>query len=171
MQRLKTTMGKPAVEGTGDTADGVLQERKTLVQRVRVESAGTHQHVRMAVDVLGHTVHNDVGAVIQGVLDVGREEGIVYNNHDSVPVRNRSNSTDIDQAQRGVTGRLNPDQFCLVGADQIFDIQLNRGRECDVDAVRGGDLGEVAMSSAIDVRHRDDMRAGGKGLQDDSGGG
>ena len=79
--------------------------------------------------------------------------------------------SDIHQRECRIRRRLNPDQFCLVGADQIFDIQLNRGRECDVDAVRGGDLGEVAMGSAIDVRHRDDMRAGGKGLQDDSGGG
>lgn len=34
----------------------------------------------------------------------------------------------------------------------------------------GSDLGEVSVSAAINIGDRDDMRAGGEGLQNDSGG-
>lgn len=122
----------------------------------------------MAVDILGHTVHDNVGSVVKRVLDVWREEGIVHNDHNSMPVRNSSNGADIHQAQSRVAGRLNPDQLRLVGTDQVLNIQLDRRREGDVHAVGSGDLGEIAMGAAIDIRDGNDVRAGGEGLQDDS---
>ena len=62
-----------------------------------VEGGGAHEHVRVTVDVLCDAVHDNVGAVVQRVLDVGREEGVVNDDHDAVVVRDRGNRSDIHQ--------------------------------------------------------------------------
>ena len=73
VQGLDTTVGEPAVEGRRNGANGVLEEGETLKESLRVEGGDTHADVTVAVDVLGDTVDDDVGAVLKRVLDVGRK--------------------------------------------------------------------------------------------------
>lgn len=104
VERLEAAVGEPGVEGGGDGADGVLEERETLVQLRGVEGCGTHDHVRVAVDVLCNGVDDDVGAVIERVLDVGGEEGVVDDDKDAVLVGDGSHFADVDEGEGGVGG-------------------------------------------------------------------
>lgn len=113
---------------------------------------------------------DNVGAKLQGVLDIGGQEGVVYNNEDAVLVGSGDDGSDVDQAERRVAGGLDPDQP-RVGGDVLGNVDLNLGREGDLDAVGLGDLREVAVGAAVDVRDGDDMAAGGQALQDDGSGG
>jgi len=165
VQRLEPAVGEPAVECAGHGADGVLQERQLVEQFGRVERRGSHDHVRVPVDVLCDAVHDDVGAMVQRVLHVRAHEGIVDNNHDAVLVRDGSDGADIDEREGGVGGRFNPDQL-RVRADQLLDVDLDRRAEGYFDIVRERDLGEVAVRAAVDIGDGDYVRARGERLQD-----
>lgn len=45
VEGLETTVGEPAVEGGGDGADSVLEEREALLQAIGVEGSDTHQDI------------------------------------------------------------------------------------------------------------------------------
>lgn len=70
MQGLQTTVSQPRVECRGDSTNCVLQETQAGLEVIAVESSDTHDNIAVAVDVLGDTVDDDVGAKIEGVLDV-----------------------------------------------------------------------------------------------------
>lgn len=113
---------------------------------------------------------DNVGAKLKGVLDVRGHESVVDNNEDAVLVGSGDDGADVDQTEGGVAGSLDPDQPRL-GGDVLGNVDLNLGREGDLDAVGLCDLGEVAVGAAVDVRDGDDMAAGGQALQDDGSGG
>lgn len=124
----------------------------------------------MAVDVLCNGVDDDVGAMIEGVLDVGRQEGVVDDDHNAAGVGGGGDSADVDEAQGGVGGGLDPDELGGVG-NVLADVNLDLGGEGHFDAVGLCDLGEVAVGAAIDIGDGDDMGTGGEALEDDGGGG
>ena len=166
VQGLQTTVSQPAVEWRRDSANGILKERETLLQVLGVESGDTHQDIGVAVDVLGDGVDDDISAVVKRVLDVGAHEGVIDNDVDAMAVGDLSDGLDIDQAEGGVGGGLDPDKLGVAGANQFLDVQLDGGREGHLDAVGGGNLGEVSVGSAVDIGDRNDVRPAGKGLQD-----
>ena len=165
VQRLEAAVGQPAVEGAGHGANGVLQKREAVVQVGRVEGCGAHDDVRVAVDVLGDRVHDNVGAVVERVLHIRAHEGVVDDDHDAVLVGDGGDLADVDEREGRVGGRLDPDEL-RVGADQLGDVDFNARAEGHLDVVGEGDLGEVAVRAAVDVRHGHDVRAGGERLQD-----
>ena len=75
-------------------------------------------------------------------------------------------SSYVDQFQRRIAWCFDPDKFCLVGPYEFLDVEFDARREGDLDAVGGGDLGEVAVRTAVDVGDGDDMRTRGEGLED-----
>lgn len=150
VESLDTAVGEPAVEGRGDGANGVLQEAEALEESGRVEGSDTHADVTVAVDVLCDAVDDDVGAVLEWVLDVGGEEGVVDDDHDAGAVGNVGDGADVDQGKSRVGGSLDPDELGL-GLDQGLDVHLNAGCEGDLDAVGRGDLCEVAVGAAVDI--------------------
>ena len=105
----------------------------------------------MAVDVFGNGMHNDIGTVIQRVLDVRTQERVVDHDHDPVPVRHRGNIPDVDQTQCRIAGRFDPDQFGLVRSDHVRDIQLDTRGERDLHAMRRGHLCEIPMCASVDI--------------------
>lgn len=52
--------------------------------------------------------------MVQRILDVGTQEGIVYDDHYSVRMSHACNIPDIDQAKRRVARGFDPDQFRFV---------------------------------------------------------
>jgi hypothetical protein len=62
----------------------------------------------MAVYILGHRMDNNIRPVVQGVLYIRAEEGIVNHNHDPMLMRNRGDSSYIDQAEGGIARAFNP---------------------------------------------------------------
>lgn len=73
----------------------------------------------MAVYVFRHAMDDDVGTVVERVLDVGAEEGIIDNDHDAVLVRYGCDVTDINKGECWVGRRLDPNEFRLVRSDQL----------------------------------------------------
>lgn len=170
MQSLQTTVGEPAVKRRRDGANGVLEERQAGVEIVRVERGNTHNNVRVAIDVLCDGVDDDVGAVLERVLHIWREERVVNNNKNVLCVRDGYDGGNVDQAKRRVARGLDPDQAGIRG-DVLVDVDLDLGCECDFDAVGHCDLCEVAVGAAVDVGDGDDVRAGREALEDVGGGG
>ena len=64
----------------------------------------------------------------------------------------------IDQFQCGIAWCLDPDEFRLVGAYEFLDVEFDARGEGDLDAVGGGDLGEVAVRAAVDIGDGDNVR-------------
>lgn len=124
----------------------------------------------MTVDVLSDGVDDDIGTVVQRVLNVGAQEGVIDDNQDTVLVGHGSDLLDIDQAEGGVGGGFDPDQLGLVGADELLDVEFDARRESHLDTMGGGNLGEVPVGSTIDIGDGDDVRARGERLKDDGGG-
>lgn len=170
VKSLDTTVCEPAVKGRRNGTNGVLEEREALEKGLRVESGDTHADITVAVDVLGDTVNDNVGTVLERVLDVGREESVVDDDHDAGAVGDVSDGADVDERKSGVGRSLDPDELGL-GLDQGLDVDLNAGGEGDLDAVGGGNLCEVAVGATVHIGDGDDMAAGSKRLEDDSGGG
>lgn len=79
------------------------------------------------------------------------------------------NGTYVHQAKGGIAGALNPYQLCLVRPDQLGNVDFNAGRKSNLNAVCCCDLGEVAMSAAVDIRDRDNMGALCERLKDGGG--
>lgn len=125
---------------------------------------------RVTVNVLGDRVDHNVRTVIQRVLDIGAHESVVDNNQNTVAVSNLCNGTDINKAQSGVGGSLNPDELSLIRTDQFLNILLDGGRESHVDTVGLGNLGEVAVGTTVHVGNRDDVGPSSQGLQNDGSG-
>lgn len=96
VQRLQAAVSEPAVEGGGDGADRVLQEREALLDGVGVEGGGAHADVRVAVDVLCDGMHDDVGAVVERVLHIGAHEGVVDDDEDAMAVGDVDDGADVD---------------------------------------------------------------------------
>lgn len=72
----------------------------------------------------------------------------------------------IREFQSRITWCLDPNELSFARTDEFFDVDFDGGCECDGDAVCGGDLGEVAVCAAVDVRDGDDVGACGEGLED-----
>lgn len=79
MQRLRSALCEPRVVRARYCADSVLQEAEGRRELgvVRGEDEGTHDDVRVAVDVFSETVEDDIGALEEGGGVEGGEEGVV----------------------------------------------------------------------------------------------
>ena len=170
MQGLQTAVSEPAVKGRGNGTDGVLQESKALVQILGVECGNAHQHIRVTVDILGHGVHDQIGAVVQRVLNIRTHKGIVDDDQNAMAVGDLCDSLDIDQAEGWVGRGLDPDEFGLIGPDQVLQMQLDAGRERDLHAVCSRNLGEISVCTTVHIGDGDNVRPGGERLEDGRGG-
>lgn len=100
---------------------------------------------------------DNICTMVQRILDVGTQEGIVYDDHDSVRMSHACNIPDIDQAKRRVARGFDPDQFRFVWPYQLGNVDFEARRECDLDAMRSCDFGEISVCTAVHVRDRDDV--------------
>lgn len=121
----------------------------------------------MAVDVFGDRVHNHVCAMIQRILDIRAQEGIVHHNQHAKLMSDVGNSPDVHQAQCWVTGGLNPHQLSVLSLlEHSPEIRLNGAREAGGYAMGVRNLGEITVRATIQITNADDMTARGKTLED-----
>ena len=109
---------------------------------------------------------DNVGTVIQRVLDIGAEKGVVDDDHDAIAMCHGRHVADIHQAEGRVAWALNPDQLGFIRSDQLGNVDFDAGRERNLNPVGRSHLGEVSMSSTVDVRNGDHMRACSERLKD-----
>lgn len=106
----------------------------------------------VSVDVFGDRVDHYVCTMIQRVLNIRAQEGIVNDDHDPMTMRHRCHFSDINQAQCRITRAFDPDELGLVGSDELGDINFDSRGESDLNAMSSGYLGEVTMCAAVNIR-------------------
>ena len=94
---------------------------------------------------------NNVCAMIQRILYVGAQEGIVYNDHYSMRMGHACNVPNIDQAKRRVARAFNPDQFRFVRPYQLGNVDFEARRECDLNTMRRCNFCEISMCTAVHI--------------------
>ena len=123
VERFQATVSKPAIERGGNSANGILQEGESFLDRLTVEGRCTHEDIlhaislnqlcpidtdRVAIDVLGHGMNHDIRAVVQGVLNVWTQECIVDHHFDAMLMCHCCHHSDVHQTQRWVARALYP---------------------------------------------------------------
>lgn len=176
VQGLETSVGQPGVKWRRHRANGVLQETVLFVQLVVVGGQDTADHVGVTVDVLGDGVNNNVSTVHQGVGDVWGQEGVV-DNQDGVLVvllvvllDNGGDSRDVGHRQGRVGWSLEPHKLGVL-TERGLQVLLQVVNELNVNTVGVGDLGEVTVSTTIDITTRNNVGANRQGLEDQGGSG
>src|SRR5688572_20873774 len=100
------------------------------------EGAAVHYDTadRRAVpaDELGRRVDDDVGAVLQGVDQVGRWQGVVDNERDAGVVRHRCSPLDIQGVERRVPYGLGIDGLRPVRNRRAYSLEIRRVGELHV---------------------------------------
>jgi hypothetical protein len=88
---------------------------KPVLHGVRVEGGNAHDDIGVAVDILGDRVDDDIRAMVERVLHIRAEEGVVDHHQYAVLVSLGGYGSDIHEAERGVGWGLDPDEFGLRG--------------------------------------------------------
>ncbi|KAI3484019.1 hypothetical protein L1887_53034 [Cichorium endivia] len=179
-KRLEATKGKPAVKRRWDRTDAVLQKGDAVGPCLVVGDGDTHDDVAVTVEVLGDAVHDEVGAVRERVLEPGAHERVVDDNLDvlagvGVVAHQLGNERNVDDAQSGVGGRLDPNERGLLADGSVDALRDVVGRAVHLD--KGGldalgdrgDLGEVAVGAAVDVVDADNVGARGHRVEHSGG--
>jgi hypothetical protein len=161
VKSLETSVDEVAVEGGRNSSDGELGEHELLLELVRFHGEETHDHVGVAVHVLGCGVHDNIGTEVQRSGIVAREEGVV-NTDDDVLVDGVdlfSNGLDVTDTEKRVGHELEPNHLgvWLDGGNNVVGIaDIDHG---ELDSVLGGDSVEVTVSSAVKIISGDSMVA------------
>ena len=173
-QRLQPAQGQETVEGAADASHGILQETQSLLEfPVVADDRKAADHVRVAVDVLGDRMDDDVEAHAQRPLAVGRGERVVDHRQEAPPPGQRGDGRQIDQFQQWVGGAFHP-HHAGIGADGRF--QDRQVRRIDVSEIQIGaavaDLLEQPDGAAVEIVTDDHVRTvlqqvehGGNGRQ------
>jgi hypothetical protein len=141
MERLRSTLCEPAVECARDCTGRVLEETELLreLRAVRRDDERAHDDIRVAVDVLGHAMHDDIRAKEKWGLVVWREEGVVhdYERLRGVRVREADNPGDVDDAKGRVCRGLDPHQLrlCTESGEDGLVVGVLQVHESRVDAL------------------------------------
>ena len=93
---------------------------------------GAEQHVAVAGEVLGHRVHDDVGAELERSLQQRRREGVVHDREHAALAGRRQQGRQVGDLEQRVGRRLEPEQ---VGAVEGREHRAGVG---DVDPAHGG---------------------------------
>lgn len=176
VQGLETSVGQPGVKWRRHRANGVLQETVLLVQLVVVGGQDTANHVGVTVDVLGDGVDNNVSTVHQWVGNVWGQEGVV-DDQDGVLVvllvvllDDFGDSRDVGHRQGWVGWSLEPHKLGAL-TERGLQVLLQVVNKLNVKAVGVGDLGEVTVSTTIDITTRNNVGANRQGLENQGGSG
>ena len=149
---LQTTQSQVAVERGRHGAGKVLQGAHLGVDGVTVGHHGSHEHIRVTSDVLGHGVDHHVGTEAQRALEVRRHEGGVHNDDQATSLGEGGDLADVGGLQERVGGGLQPDHLGLGGDGSLNLGGVVKVHEGEVNAHVGSrHLAEVTGSTAIKV--------------------
>src|SRR5690606_13341242 len=117
-------------------------------------------HVGMAVEVLGGGVQHQVGAVLEGTLQDRRGEGVVDHEQQPVPAGDGRNRLDVDDFQRRVGRRLDPEHAGLRCDRGLDGGGVGQVDEAEVQArAAPADAFEQAVAATVEVVHGDHVVA------------
>ena len=137
-QGFYAAQGQEAVERPGNRAHRILQKAQLLapfrLAFFRADDGDAADDVRVAVQVLGGRVHDDVEAVFQRALHQRAGEGIVGHGDDAPCAADVGNRAQVGQFQHRVGGRFDPHhlRFRAQRGQQVFRIG-----QVDIGELRG----------------------------------
>ena len=108
-QGLQSPLDEKAVERGGYRAGRVLVETARLEKVLPIHDERAADHVAMPADILGGAVNHDVRAEVEGVLKVRACKGVV-DGQERARCPERRHTGDVDDVEKGVGGRLQPDE-------------------------------------------------------------
>ena len=135
-QGFHAAQGQKAVERAGNRAHRVLQEAQLLapfgLAFFRADDGDAADDVRVAVQILGGRMHDDIKTVFQGALHQRAGEGIVGHGDDAPRAADVGNRPQVGQFKHGVGGRFHPYhlRFRAQRGQQVFRIGQIHIREC-----------------------------------------
>ena len=107
---FRPRVDQKGVEGAGHRADGVLQKRKLLGQRLGARNAHAADDVRVTVEVFGRRMDDEIEPSFEWPLHPRQGERVVSNRqrcHALAP--DRRHGFEVDQLEQRVRGRFDPD--------------------------------------------------------------
>ena len=154
------------------------QRAQPTVQLLGLRDDDAAHDVGVAVDELGHGVQDDVGAQVEGLLQVGRGEGVVHHQRAAVRVRDLGHRLDVGDLHGRVGGRLDVDQLRVRpqglphvrhvrrvherGLDaEAGEVLLDQAARRPVDRGRAHHVGALPQQRQVDDRDRAHARARG----------
>mmetsp|Transcript_11367 Transcript_11367/g.33473 ORF Transcript_11367/g.33473 Transcript_11367/m.33473 type:complete len:357 (-) Transcript_11367:468-1538(-) len=113
VQSLESTMGEVAIERGGYGSDPVLDEAQLGVQILGRRANDSHDDVGVSPDVLGHRMHDEIGAVLEWILKVRRAEGVVDGEEGAAFMGEVGGGADGRYLEGGIRRRLEPQELRL----------------------------------------------------------
>ena len=101
---------------------------------------------------------DNVCTMVQWVLNIRRQKGIINNHHDAMLMSDIGNRLNINKRECRIRRSLDPNQLCIL-LNHSASIDFNCTSKGNTDAVGRSNLGEISMSATIDIRDGNDMRA------------
>jgi hypothetical protein len=166
-QGLQAAQDEPAVERAGDGPERLLEEAEPVGDGRVVRRDEAADHVGVTAEVFRRGVEDEVGAQLEGLLEIRRGEGVVHDDYRPDGVCGLGRLADVDQVQEGVRRRLQPDD-----PGRLVEVVREAGRDLvgrevrEAVALRLVDLREHAVHAAVDVVHGDDALPGAHEVHD-----
>ena len=131
-------------------------ERADLLHHLSPADARTGDHITVASDELGRRVDHQVGAVLEGVLEHGAQERVVYHDHRPLTAlcqraRKLHRALDVHQAVGGVGRRLDQHRGDPAARDPLAHALRDLGRRHTRREAHDFDpeLGEVVVNQVL----------------------
>ena len=160
VERLQAAQHEEAVERARHAADRVLEEAEALGERVVAREHRAADDVAVAVQVLRRRVDDDVGAELEGALEVRRRNVLSTTISTPCALADLRDGGEVGELERRVRRRLDPDELRLLARSPS---RRSSRRSCRTgvndEAAALEHLVEDAERAAVDVVGVDDVVA------------
>ena len=110
VQRLQTAQNEEAIHRSGHCTARILEGAKGIGPLCVRRDQAPHDHIRVAAEVLRHTVHDHVRAQVERVLKHGRGKGVVHHHPGIGAFHQVGHSGDVGDLHHRVGQGFHPHQ-------------------------------------------------------------
>ena len=135
-----------------------MQKSEPVSEFLVVDDEDAADNVGMTAKIFRRRMHDNIGAVIERTLAIGRGEGVVAADRDAMLLCDLGDGGDVDDLEQRVCRRFQPDEFCF-----RLDGGFKFRRVGQIDIVKrkirrvAAHTLEQAERSAINIVHGDDI--------------
>ena len=114
----------------------------------------------MAIEILGHGVHHDMRAELDGALQIRAEEGVVHGDGDAALVGDGGDGGDIGEDHGGIGGRLDVDHARIGAQGRANSLGIGHVHKTELDAELAKKLRRQPIDAAVDGVGKNGVVAG-----------
>ncbi len=108
-ERLQAPQNEKTVEGSGDGADRILQKPHSIGKFLGIsDHCDSTDQVRMAVQIFGRRMDDDIETEFDRPLDPRRGEGVVGDRNNFVLARDLRDRFEINDFEQRIARRFDP---------------------------------------------------------------